>query len=192
MSAVTHEERTEDTISLQVLTADGQDINSLVTPPAVVCGSANEPLALAIAEKLGAPLLRRRISVSPMARCMYASRAACVARCLCDPADLGAGERAYLRAAAADRHAEARVGWPVVTAIIPYYGYARQDRKFTGRDPITAKLVANLITAAGASRVLAVDLHSPAIQGFFDIGMDHLLAIQLLAEDLMDRSRATA
>src|SRR5262249_8683712 len=74
-----------------------------------------------------------------------------------------------------------------VTAIIPYYGYARQDRKFTGRDPISAKLVANLITAAGATRVLAIDLHSPAIQSFFDIGMDHLSAIQLLADDLKPR-----
>jgi len=68
-----------------------------------------------------------------------------------------------------------------ITVIMPYYGYARQDRKSTGREPITAKLVANLIDAAGADRVLAIDLHSPAIQGFFDIGMDHLTAIPLLA-----------
>ncbi len=69
-----------------------------------------------------------------------------------------------------------------VTAIIPYYGYARQDRKVVGREPITAKLVANLLAAAGASRVLAVDLHSPAVQGFFDIGMDHLTAMHALAQ----------
>ena len=68
-----------------------------------------------------------------------------------------------------------------ITVIVPYYGYARQDRKSTGREPITAKLMANLVDAAGADRVLAVDLHSPAIQGFFDIGMDHLTAIPLLA-----------
>jgi ribose-phosphate pyrophosphokinase len=71
-----------------------------------------------------------------------------------------------------------------VTAIIPYYGYARQDRKSAGREPITAKLVANLLTAAGASRVLCVDLHSPAVQGFFDIGMDHLSAMQMLAQHI--------
>lgn len=76
-----------------------------------------------------------------------------------------------------------------ITAIIPYYGYARQDRKSTGREPITAKLVANLISAAGADRVLAIDLHSPAIQGFFDIGMDHPTAIPLLANAL--RSKIT-
>jgi len=61
-----------------------------------------------------------------------------------------------------------------VTAVIPYFGYARQDRKDEGRVPITAKLVANLITIAGASRVLAVDLHAPQLQGFFDIPVDHL------------------
>lgn len=69
-----------------------------------------------------------------------------------------------------------------VTAVIPYYGYARQDRKTRGREPITAKLVANLITVAGARRVLAVDLHAGQIQGFFDIPVDHLTGIPLLAE----------
>jgi len=63
-----------------------------------------------------------------------------------------------------------------ITAVLPYYGYARQDRKDVGRVPITAKLVANLLTTAGANRVLAVDLHAYQIQGFFDIPMDHLLA----------------
>ncbi|MBI1318470.1 MAG: ribose-phosphate diphosphokinase [Candidatus Hydrogenedens sp.] len=63
-----------------------------------------------------------------------------------------------------------------VTAVIPYYGYARQDRKEKARVPITAKLVANLITAAGADRILAVDLHCGQIQGFFDIPVDHLAA----------------
>ena len=61
-----------------------------------------------------------------------------------------------------------------ITAVIPYYGYARQDRKDEGRVPITAKLVANLITTAGADRVLAIDLHAPQLQGFFDIPVDHL------------------
>ncbi|MFH1199574.1 MAG: ribose-phosphate pyrophosphokinase [Candidatus Micrarchaeota archaeon] len=70
-----------------------------------------------------------------------------------------------------------------VTAVIPYYGYARQDRKAHPREPITAKLVANLITTAGANRVLSVDFHSDQIQGFFDIQVDNLTAINLLAED---------
>lgn len=69
-----------------------------------------------------------------------------------------------------------------ITAVIPYYGYARQDRKTRARDPITAKLVANLIITAGARRVLTMDLHAGQIQGFFDVPVDHLTAIPLLAE----------
>ena len=68
-----------------------------------------------------------------------------------------------------------------ITAVIPYYGYARQDRKAKSRDPITAKLVANLLTAAGADRVLTMDLHAAQIQGYFDIPVDHLLGQNLLA-----------
>lgn len=69
-----------------------------------------------------------------------------------------------------------------VTAIIPYYAYARADRKVAGREPISAKLIANLLAAAGCTRVLCVDLHSPAVQGFFEIGMDHLTAMHTLAD----------
>src|SRR5512145_3143561 len=69
-----------------------------------------------------------------------------------------------------------------ITAVIPYFGYARQDRKDEGRVPITAKLVANLITRAGADRVLTMDLHAPQIQGFFDIPVDHLHATPVLTE----------
>ncbi len=67
-----------------------------------------------------------------------------------------------------------------ITAVIPYFGYARQDRKDEGRVPITAKLVANLITRAGADRVLAMDLHAAQIQGFFDVPVDHLYAAPVL------------
>jgi ribose-phosphate pyrophosphokinase len=69
-----------------------------------------------------------------------------------------------------------------ITAVIPYFGYARQDRKDEGRVPITAKLVANLITRAGADRVLTMDLHSPQIQGFFDCPVDNLYAAPVLQE----------
>ncbi|MSR28881.1 MAG: ribose-phosphate pyrophosphokinase [Phycisphaerales bacterium] len=69
-----------------------------------------------------------------------------------------------------------------ITAVIPYFGYARQDRKDEGRVPITAKLVANLITTAGAQRVLCMDLHAPQIQGFFDIPVDHLTAAPVISE----------
>jgi ribose-phosphate pyrophosphokinase len=69
-----------------------------------------------------------------------------------------------------------------ITAVLPYFGYARQDRKAEGRVPISGKLVANIITAAGATRALAVDLHAAQLQGFFDIPMDHLYAAPVLVE----------
>ena len=72
-----------------------------------------------------------------------------------------------------------------IVAVLPYYGYARQDRKVRGREPITAKLVANLITAAGADRVLAMDLHADQIQGFFDLPVDHLPARRIIADYLI-------
>jgi len=68
-----------------------------------------------------------------------------------------------------------------ITAVVPYYGYARQDRKAKSRDPISARLVADLITTAGADRLLTMDLHSPQIQGFFDIPLDHLQGIPILS-----------
>ncbi|AAO34838.1 ribose-phosphate pyrophosphokinase [Clostridium tetani E88] len=69
-----------------------------------------------------------------------------------------------------------------ITAVIPYYGYARQDRKTKARDPITAKLVADILTAAGADRVLTMDLHASQIQGYFDIPLDHLLGVPILGK----------
>jgi ribose-phosphate pyrophosphokinase len=73
-----------------------------------------------------------------------------------------------------------------ITAVIPYFGYARQDRKVGPRTPISAKLVANLITEAGASRVLTVDLHAGQIQGFFDIPTDNLFAMPVIVKDIAD------
>lgn len=73
-----------------------------------------------------------------------------------------------------------------ITAVMPYFGYARQDRKAKARDPISAKLVANLITKAGADRVLTMDLHAPQIQGFFDIPVDHLQGAPILANYFME------
>ena len=74
-----------------------------------------------------------------------------------------------------------------ITAVIPYFGYARQDRKDEGRTPITAKLTANLITRAGADRVLTMDLHAAQIQGFFDVPVDHLYAAPVLNEHFLKR-----
>jgi len=74
-----------------------------------------------------------------------------------------------------------------ITAVIPYFGYARQDRRTSGRTPISAKLVANLITEAGADRVLTLDLHAGQIQGFFDIPTDNLFAAPVMVRDIKER-----
>ena len=74
-----------------------------------------------------------------------------------------------------------------ITAVIPYFGYARQDHKSTGREPISAKLVANLLASAGADRIISVDLHATQIQGFFDIPFDHLTALATLASYLKEK-----
>ena len=74
-----------------------------------------------------------------------------------------------------------------ITAVIPYFGYARQDHKSTGREPISAKLVANLLVSAGADRIISVDLHATQIQGFFDIPFDHLTALATLASYLKEK-----
>ena len=74
-----------------------------------------------------------------------------------------------------------------ITAVIPYFGYARQDRRASGRTPISAKLVANLITRAGADRVLTLDLHAGQIQGFFDIPTDNLFAVPVMARDVKQK-----
>lgn len=75
-----------------------------------------------------------------------------------------------------------------ITAVIPYYGYARQDRKAKARDPISAKLCADILTAAGADRVLTMDLHAAQIQGYFNIPVDHLLGIPILAEHFIQKN----
>jgi len=75
-----------------------------------------------------------------------------------------------------------------ITAVVPYYGYARQDRKARARDPITSKLLANVITASGAMRVITMDLHAGQIQGFFDIPVDHLPGVPILAEYFLSKN----
>ncbi len=80
-----------------------------------------------------------------------------------------------------------RASAKTINIVMPYYGYARQDRKARAREPITAKLVANLLETAGATRVITLDLHAPQIQGFFDIPIDHLMGVPLLSEYFKNR-----
>jgi ribose-phosphate pyrophosphokinase len=150
----------------------------------IYCGSATPDLAFRVAERLGRPLGRcdvdhfadgeTHVQIQQSAR----GRDIYVVQSTCSPVNEHLMELLVMidafRRASAQR----------ITAVLPYYGYARQEKKSTGREPITAKLVANLLTTAGANRVVALDLHSPAIQGFFDIEMIHLTAIPLLTNHL--------
>jgi len=140
----------------------------------IFSGSSNPALAAAVCKYLEIPLGGAQIDVFPDGEKVIRveddvrGRDCFVVQSTCRPVDEHLVELLIyldcLRRASAKR----------VTAVIPYFGYARQDRKAEGRVPITAKLVANLITTAGADRVLAIDLHAQQLQGFFDIPVDHL------------------
>jgi ribose-phosphate pyrophosphokinase len=81
-----------------------------------------------------------------------------------------------------------RASTRTITCVLPYYGYARQEKKARPREPITAKLIANLLTTAGADRIVAMDLHADAIQGFFDIPVDHLTAVRIIADYIVQKN----
>ncbi len=152
----------------------------------IFAGSSNRRLAQRIAQTLGRPLGEAVVDHFPDGEAHIQIQEnvrgtdAFVVQSTCAPVDRNLMQLLImidaLRRASADR----------VTALIPYFGYARQEKKTTGREPITAKLVATVLEAAGASRIVTLDLHAPAIQGFFDIPVDHLLAAPLLA-DAIDR-----
>jgi ribose-phosphate pyrophosphokinase len=147
----------------------------------IFSGRANRPLAEGIAQKLGGPLGRITITDFPDLETSVRieedvrGRDVFVVQPTCTPVNQNLMEL-LIMLDAFKRASPARI-----TAVLPYYGYARQDRKDKGRVPISAKLVANLITRAGADRVLALDLHAAQIQGFFDIPVDHLYAAKDLA-----------
>ncbi len=148
----------------------------------IFSGRANRPLAEGIAKVLGVPLGRATLTDFPDGETGVRidedvrGRDVFVVQPTCTPVNQHLMELLILLDAF-KRASPARI-----TAVLPYYGYARQDRKDKGRVPISAKLVANLITRAGADRVLALDLHAAQIQGFFDIPVDHLYAAKELAK----------
>lgn len=147
-------------------------------------GSANVPLAQEVARYLGmdlGPMVRKRFADGEIYIQIQESIRGCdvyLMQPTCFPVNDHLME--LLIMVDACRRASARQ----VTAVIPYYGYARADRKTAGRESITAKLVANLITQAGASRVLAMDLHSAQIQGYFDIPFDHVYGSPVILDYL--------
>jgi len=146
----------------------------------ILCGNATPELATEIAGYLGLKLADctvSRFSDGEINLNIAESVRGCdvyVVQSLCNPVNENLMELLVildaLRRASAER----------VTVVIPYFGYARQDRKSRAREPITAKLVANLITIAGADRVLTMDLHTAQLQGFFDIPVDHLLGAAVM------------
>ncbi|NJM63058.1 MAG: ribose-phosphate pyrophosphokinase [Oscillatoriales cyanobacterium RU_3_3] len=150
-------------------------------------GSANVPLAQEVARYLGidlGPMVRKRFADGEVYVQIQESIRGCDVY-LIQPTCYPVNDRLMelLITIDACRRASARQ----ITAVIPYYGYARADRKTAGRESITAKLVANLITEAGASRVLAMDLHSAQIQGYFDIPFDHVYGSPVLLDYLANK-----
>src|SRR5438445_4277659 len=170
-------------------TAVVQNVNENEASPDIdiYCGTATPEMARIVAERLGRPLGRREVDHFADGEChvqiqeSVRGRDIYIVQSTCPPVNEHLMELLVMidacRRASADR----------ITAIIPYYGYARQEKKSTGREPITAKLVSNVLTTAGAHRVVALDLHSPALQGFFDIEMIHMTAIPLLVNHLRAR-----
>jgi ribose-phosphate pyrophosphokinase len=145
-------------------------------------GTSNPALAAKIAECIGIRLGRARIERFPDGETLVKleddvrGRDCFIVQSTCPPVNENLMELLIfidcLRRASARR----------ITAVMPYFGYARQDRKAEGRTPITAKLVANLLTEAAADRIIAMDLHADQIQGFFDIPVDHLTALPVICE----------
>jgi len=153
----------------------------------IFAGNSNRALALEIAEKIGLPLGEASVgkfsdgeSAINIGEVVRGSDVF-VIQSTCTPVNDNLVELLImidaLKRASAGR----------ITAVMPYFGYARQDRKAKARDPISAKLVANLITVAGADRVLTMDLHTPQLQGFFDIPVDHLLGVPILAKYFVEK-----
>lgn len=153
----------------------------------IVAGNANRPLAEAMAAYLNQPLthavIRRFSDMEVFVEIEENIRGEDVF--LIQPTSYPANDNLMELLVCLDalKRASARR----ITAVIPYYGYARQDRKSGPRTPISAKLVANLITTAGADRVVTLDLHAGQIQGFFDIPVDNLFAVPVFSEDIKER-----
>lgn len=153
----------------------------------IFCGNSNRQLAEEIADYLGISIGDAKVKtfmdgeISTWINESVRGADVFVVQPTCAPANDNIMELLILMDALR-RASAARI-----TAVVPYYGYARQERKARAREPITAKLLANIITTAGADRLVAMDLHAPAIQGFFDIPVDHLPGVPILAEYLIEK-----
>jgi ribose-phosphate pyrophosphokinase len=166
------------TLTLQPMVQSASDNNRL----RLFSGSANVPLAQEVARYLGmdvGPMIRKRFADGEVYVQIQESIRGCdvyLIQPCCNPVNDHLMELLIMIDAC--RRASARQ----ITAVIPYYGYARADRKTAGRESIAAKLVANLMTESGANRILAMDLHSAQIQGYFDIPFDHVYGSPVLID----------
>lgn len=164
---------------------DGKDYSQLLDKMVLIGGNSNLELAKRISEKLGISLANSiisrfsdgeiRVKILENVR----GKDVFIIQSTCPPVNDNLMELLIII------DAVKRASASSVTAVIPYFGYAKQEKKISGREPITAKLVANLITVAGANRVVTIDLHAPAIQGFFDIPVDNLYAYSTLVNAFM-------
>ena len=154
----------------------------------IFSGSSNPGLAQRICNELGQPLGRIKLSrfKSGEIYCLYEESVrncdVFLVQTFSHPINEHFMELLVMIDAA--KRASART----VTLVIPYYGYSRQERKAAPREPISAKLVADLLTTAGAHRVVTIDLHAPAIQGFFNIPVDHLTALDLISDYIIKKN----
>ena len=161
-------------------TVDGNDLK-------LFSGRANPPLAEHICKHLGVSLAKSRIEDFPDSEIIFKvdedirGRDVFIIQPTCEPVNDSLMELLIMLDCV--RRASARR----ITAVVPYFGYARQDQKHEGRTPISAKLVANLITTAGADRVVTMDLHAGQVQGFFDVPLDHLQAQPVFINYFLDQ-----
>jgi ribose-phosphate pyrophosphokinase len=152
----------------------------------LMSGSANRPLAEGIAEDVGSVLWPADIERFPdgeahvMVEATVRDRDVYLIQPTCPPVDENLIELLFLADACA------RSGAARVTAVIPYFGYARQDRRARGRESIGARVVSDLIGAVGIDRVIGLDLHSPSIEGFLSVPLEHLSAVPILAAELQE------
>lgn len=150
--------------------------------------NGNEPLAEEIADKIGIELGKcevRRFSDEEISISIEESVRGCdvfIVQSTSQPANEHLMELLIMI------DALKRASAATINVVMPYYGYARQDRKSKSREPITAKLVANLMETAGADRVIVMDLHAPQIQGFFDVPIDHLMSVNILSDYFIDNT----
>ena len=152
----------------------------------IIAGNSNFELSKNIAKDLGVSLLKSSVlnfsdgEISVDISETVRGEDVFVVQSVCETNDLSVNDSLMELLIIIDALKRASAGR--ITAVIPYYGYARQDRKVKSRDPITAKLVADIITIAGANRVLTMDLHAPQIQGYFNIPVDHLCGLPILTK----------